>query len=74
MGAVSQKEADEIKFLLNSMIDKTETDIANGRFVTFAERNTITGFHLGCLEDAFVFNNYHEGLHLGCMKSIVRFV
>ena len=71
---VSQNEVDEIKSLLISMIDQTETDLANGKFVTFTERNTLTGFHLGSLQDAFVFNNYHEGLHLGYMKSIARFV
>ena len=74
MGNVSQKDVDEIKSLLVSMIEKTETDLANGRFVSFTERNTITGFHLGNLKDALVFNNYHEGLHLGYMKSIARFV
>jgi len=74
MGAVSQNEVNEIKSLLTSMIDQTETDLANGKFVSFTERNTITGFHLGNLQDAFVFNNYHEGLHLGYMKSIARFV
>ena len=74
MGEVSQNEVNEIKSLLTSMIDQTETDLANGKFVSFTERNTITGFHLGNLQDAFVFNNYHEGLHLGYMKSIARFV
>ena len=74
MGAVSQNEAGEIKSLLISMIDQTETDLANGKFVSFTERNTITGFHLGNLQDSFVFNNYHEGLHMGCIKSIGRFV
>lgn len=73
-GAVSQREVNEIRSLLTSMIDQTETDLANGKFVSFNERNTITGFHLGNLQDAFVFNNYHEGLHLGYMKSIARFV
>src|SRR5678816_3102784 len=51
---VSQNEADEIKSLLFSLITQTETDLANGKFVTFNERNTITGFHLGSLQDAFV--------------------
>ena len=74
MGAVSQNEAQEIKSLLISVIDKTETDLANGKFVSFTERNTITGFHLGNLHDALVFNNYHEGLHMGYIKSIGRFV
>ena len=73
-GAVSQSEVREIKSLLTSMIDQTETDLANGKFVSFTERNTITGFHLGNLQDALVFNNYHEGLHLGYMKSIAKFV
>ena len=74
MGAVSKNEAEEIKSLLISLINQTETDLANGKFVSFIERNTITGFHLGNLQDSFVFNNYHEGLHMGCIKSIGRFV
>ena len=74
MGAVSQNEAEEIKSLLISMIDQTETDLANGKFVSFTERNTITGFHLGNLQDALVFNNYHEALHMGYIRSIGRFV
>ena len=71
---VLQNEVEEIKSLLISMIDQTEADLANGKFVTFNERTTITGFHLGSLHDALVFNNYHEALHLGYMKSIARFV
>ena len=74
MGAVSQDEAEEIKSLLISLVDQTETDLAKGKFESFTERNTITGFHLGNLQDALVFNNYHEGLHMGYIKSIGRFV
>jgi hypothetical protein len=71
---VMQEEADQIKSYLISTIEQTEADLAIGKFVTFNERTTITGFHLGNLQDAIVFNNYHEGLHLGYMKSISRFV
>jgi hypothetical protein len=71
---VSQSEVEEIRSLLISMVDKTEEDLKSGKFVSFTERTTITGFHLGTLEDALAFNNYHEGLHLGYIKSIVRFV
>ena len=46
-GAVSQNEVNEIKSLLTSMIDQTEADLANGVFVTFTERTTITGFQHG---------------------------
>ena len=71
---VSQNEVQQIRSLLTSVIDQTEKDFTDGKFVTFNERTTITGFHLGSIQDAFVFNNYHEALHLGYMKSIARFV
>ncbi len=73
-GPVSQEEADELKTLLLSLVEKTETDFQNGAFVTFTERMTGTGFHLTSLQDAFEFNNYHEGLHLGYMMGIRKFV
>jgi hypothetical protein len=74
MEPVTQNEATEIKSLLMSMYDQTEKDLSAGTFVRFTERNTITGFHLGTLTDALVFNIYHEGLHMGYVKSIARFV
>jgi len=71
---VTKNEVVEIRSFLTSVIDQTEKDFTDGKFVTFNERTTITGFHLGSMQDAFVFNNYHEALHLGYMKSIARFV
>lgn len=73
-GNTSQKEANELKKLLISLIEKTETDYHNGTFVKFNKRMTATGFHLSSLKDAFEFNNYHEGLHLGFMVNIRKFV
>lgn len=74
MGPVSQSDANELKELLISLIQKTETDHLNGIFRTYQERTTATGFHLASIKDAFEFNNYHEGLHLGCIMSIGKFV
>ena len=71
---VSQNEVDEIKTLLISLIEQTEKDFSNGKFVSINERTTGTGFHLASIKDAFEFNNYHEGLHFGCMMSIRKFV
>ncbi|MBS1635718.1 MAG: DinB family protein [Bacteroidetes bacterium] len=71
---VTQKEADELKALLFSLIDKTKADLAAGKFVTFQERLTGTGFLLTNLNDALEFNNYHEGMHLGVMMGIRKFV
>lgn len=64
----------ELKNLLLSLIDKTEADYYDGKFTTYHERVSGTGFHLGSISDAFEFNNYHEGLHLGCMMGIRKFV
>ena len=73
-GKTTEAEINELKELLISLIEKTETDFNNGVFVTFNKRMTGTGFHLGSLKDAFEFNNYHEGLHLGFMINIRKFV
>lgn len=71
---ITQGEADAIRTLLQSLIGKTEEDLARGIFTTYEERTTGTGFHLGSLKDALHFNNYHEGIHLGYMMSIRKFV
>lgn len=68
------KEVNELKTLLISLIEKTETDYYNKKFISYNERTTGTGFHLSSIKDAFEFNNYHEGLHLGCMMSIKKFI
>jgi len=70
----SENEINKLKHLLISLIEKTETDFNNGKFVTFNERMTGTGFYLNTLKDAFAFNNYHEGLHLGFMMNIQKFI
>ncbi|PCJ67439.1 MAG: hypothetical protein COA58_03725 [Bacteroidetes bacterium] len=71
---ISEAEVSELKEFLVSLIEKTESDFFEGIFVTFNERMTGTGFHLGSLKDAFEFNNYHEGVHLGLMMNIRKFV
>ncbi|MGM5469973.1 DinB family protein [Flavobacteriaceae bacterium LMO-SS05] len=73
-GQTSEKEVRELKELFTSIIEKTETDFHNGKFIKFNEATTGNGFHLGSLQDAFEFNNYHEGLHLGFMMNIRKFV
>lgn len=71
---LNQAEVDELKGLLMAVIETTIEDYNNGKFTNFTEKQTGTGFHLGNLEDAFNFNNYHEGMHLGYMMSIRKFV
>lgn len=71
---VTQQEADEIKALLFTTIDKSEADYNAGIFTTFNPRKTELGFELNTVEDAITFNNYHEATHLGMMMSLKKFV
>ncbi|MGN8059020.1 DinB family protein [Pedobacter sp. 22163] len=71
---VSENEANSLKGLLTSMVEKTELDVAKGIFISYNERITGIGFHLESVRDAFECNNYHEGMHLGYMMGIRKFV
>jgi hypothetical protein len=73
-GATTQAEIDELKVLLFSLVEKTKEDYANGKFVTYNEYTTGTGFHLATTMEAMNFNNYHEALHMGFMMNIRKFI
>ena len=70
----TQADIEEIKSLLSKTIDQTEEDYDNGIFKNYQEYPTSTGFVLRNVEDAMVFNNFHEGLHIGIMMSLRKFV
>ncbi len=73
-GNVTQAEADEIKSLMFSLVDKTEEDYNNGVFTTYNARMSEMGFSLQTVEDAIAFNNHHEGIHLGIMLQLKKFI
>ena len=73
-GNTSQVQVDNLIGLLMSLIEKTEADFQNGKFVTYNERKAGAGIILSSIEDAIQFNNYHEGLHFGYMMNIRKFV
>jgi hypothetical protein len=70
----TQEEVDEIKSLLFSTIDQTETDFGNKIFKNYQEFTTGIGYLVKITEDAIVFNCYHEALHIGIMMSIRKFI
>ncbi len=71
---ITQAEADELKTLLFSLIEKTEADYADGLFTTYNARSSEMGFALDTVEDAIAFNNHHESLHLGIMMQMRKFI
>lgn len=70
----TQQEADEIKNLLFTTIEKSEQDYNNGLFKVYTERKTEFGFVLSSIEDAIAFNNYHEAVHMGVIMGLRKFV
>lgn len=72
--ATTQDEIEELKVLLFSLLEKTKEDYTNGKFTSYNEFTTGTGFHLANIKDAMEFNNYHEGIHLGFMMNIRKFI
>ena len=70
----TQADVEEIKTLLTKTINQTEEDYDNGIFKNYQEYPTSTGFVLRNVEDAMVFNNFHEGLHIGIMMSLRKLI
>ncbi|MBP6557632.1 MAG: DinB family protein [Flavobacterium sp.] len=73
-GTTTQAELEELKVLLFSLLERTKEDYAAGKFITYNEYTTGTGFYLANLKDAIEFNNYHEALHMGFMMNIRKFI
>ena len=70
----TQETVEQFKSLLLSLQPQTIEDYVNGKFVSYKELTTSTGFNIASIKDAIEFNNYHEGLHLGMMMNIRKFV
>ncbi len=70
----TQAEVDEIKSLLHKTTDQTRQDFDNKIFKNYQEYPTSTGFVLKNVEDAMMFNNFHEGLHIGIMMGLRKFI
>lgn len=69
-GDVDQDHVDLIKGLLESIPDKTQSDLKNGVFTKSKEYMTSYGIGVSRVEEAIPFNNSHEALHLGYMMAI----
>lgn len=74
LGTTTQEEIDELKSLLISLVEQTREDYLSGKFVTYNEYTTGTGYNLKSLEEAMEFNNLHEGIHFGIIMSIKKFL
>ena len=69
---LSQAEVDEMKELLFTTIEKTKKDYHNGVFKTFQKYTTSTNSTLTSVNEAIMFNSYHEGIHLGYVLALKK--
>lgn len=69
-GDVTQEEVDEIYELLDSLLVKTEEDVAAGIFKSYNAYTLSSGITLSSAEEAIEFNNVHEGIHYGYILAL----
>ena len=51
-----------------------QEDYAKGLFKDYTEYTTSANVTLSSVDDAIIFNVYHEGLHLGAILSLLKVV
>tara|TARA_R110002049_G_scaffold106898_3_gene254431 strand:+ start:2811 stop:3269 length:459 start_codon:yes stop_codon:yes gene_type:complete len=73
-GTATDKELPLVEELLLSTVAWMQEDYANGIFNGYNEYTTSANVSLKTVEDAIIFNVYHEGLHLGAILSLMKAV
>ena len=71
-GTATDVEIKMVSAFLFSTLEWTQEDYENGLFQEFTEYNTSAKVVLRSVEDAMVFNLFHEGLHLGVVLSLQK--
>lgn len=69
---VTEVEANKVRKLLISTLDKTKKDYQEGIFKDFKRYTTSTNSTLSNVEQAIDFNNFHEGIHLGYILAMKK--
>ncbi|RTE54570.1 DinB family protein [Arenibacter aquaticus] len=71
-GAPTEEELQEVAELLLSTVDWMREDYGKGIFNGYNEYTTSANVTLKSVEDAIMFNVYHQGLHLGTIISLLK--
>ncbi len=70
----SDQDIQEIKRLLLELPNKLADDYSAGKFTRYKGYTSSTGVSLNDIDDAVIFNNFHEGLHLGIVMSLKKHI
>ncbi len=71
-GKATPEEVQTIQKLLFTTVEKTSDDYQLGLFREYDSFVTATNVTLASVDDAILFNNYHEGLHLGTILALQK--
>ena len=73
-GMPSQAETDQVRGYLLSSVAQLKSDYERGIFKTFNAYTTSANVTLKSIEDALLFNLFHEGIHFGVVLSLQKAV
>lgn len=70
---LNNPDIDQVLALLLSLPDKLAQDYTNHRFgPSYDGFTTRSGFSLNSIDEAIVFNNFHEGIHTGYVMAMKK--
>ena len=69
---VTAVEVEKMKKLLIATVEETIDDYQLKAFREFNAYTTLSQVTLTSIEDAILFNNFHEGLHLGTILALQK--
>jgi hypothetical protein len=67
-------EIEQMKKLLFSTQEKIQEDYAAGKFKDYKAYETSVKITLNDIEEAIIFNGFHEGIHLGTVLALLKAV
>ena len=71
-GDATAAEVEKIKKLLIATVEETIADYQLKAFREFNSYTTLNKVTLTNVDDAILFNNFHEGLHLGTIMALQK--
>ena len=71
---ISKEEFEVIKAQFLQLPLQLEEDYNKGIFKNYSEYKTSVNITLNSVDDAIMFNTYHEGIHLGIILQLMKFV
>lgn len=71
---ISKEEFEAIKAQFLQLPLQLEEEYNKGIFKNYIEYKTSVNINLNSVDDAIMFNTYHEGIHLGIILQLMKFV